>query len=193
MNAIETPQYPGKTCNARLGQSSIVAIMPPRKKQVQSVSGSSNETAIASFPVPPTMVPTKQDDGHRTPERSPAKKALGITQAQKQALMGNLQLESMRRLTSTPKDKLTDASRSHRKGAQAEGAVCATGTELAITLGDARQQNPASAEKTQHPRAYRRACDEEQPKACSTVDCSTKASRKRGATVGEEESEADKV
>ena len=70
--------------------------MPPRKKQVQAMSALSNGTAIASFPVPPTMVPTKQDDEHHTPERSPAKKNMGITQAQKQALLDNLQLESMR-------------------------------------------------------------------------------------------------
>ncbi|KAK5127033.1 hypothetical protein LTR85_008392 [Meristemomyces frigidus] len=40
------------------------------------------------------MVPTKSDDERaHTPERSPAKKAAGITQAQKQALVDNLQLE----------------------------------------------------------------------------------------------------
>jgi hypothetical protein len=71
--------------------------MPPRKqKQIASASAStSSSELIPSFPVPSAMLPTKtgEEDTH-TPERSPAKRgAMTITEAQKQALMDNLQLE----------------------------------------------------------------------------------------------------
>jgi hypothetical protein len=71
--------------------------MPPRKqKQIASASASaSSNELIPSFPAPPAMLPTKtgEEDTH-TPERSPAKRgAMTITEAQKQALMDNLQLE----------------------------------------------------------------------------------------------------
>ena len=65
--------------------------MPPRKqKQVASASAStsSNENMIA-------VVPTKTgEEQTHTPQRSPEKRSVfGITEAQKQALMDNLQLE----------------------------------------------------------------------------------------------------
>ena len=71
--------------------------MPPRKqKQIASASASiSSNELIPSFPVPSAMLPTKtgEEETH-TPERSPAKRgAMTITEAQKQALMDNLQLE----------------------------------------------------------------------------------------------------
>ena len=65
--------------------------MPPRKqKQIASASAStsSNENMTA-------VVPTKtgEEETH-TPQRSPEKcSVFGITEAQKQALMDNLQLE----------------------------------------------------------------------------------------------------
>ena len=65
--------------------------MPPRKqKQIASASAStsSNDNTTA-------VVPTKtgEEETH-TPQRSPEKRSVfGITEAQKQALMDNLQLE----------------------------------------------------------------------------------------------------
>jgi hypothetical protein len=71
--------------------------MPPRKqKQIASASAStSSNELIPAFPVPSAMLPTKTgDEDTHTPERSPAKRgATMITEAQKQALMDNLQLE----------------------------------------------------------------------------------------------------
>jgi hypothetical protein len=68
--------------------------MPPRK-QKQIASASASNDLIPSFPVPSAMLPTKTgDEDTHTPERSPAKRgAMTITEAQKQALMDNLQLE----------------------------------------------------------------------------------------------------
>ncbi|KAK4540831.1 hypothetical protein LTR36_008908 [Oleoguttula mirabilis] len=62
-------------------------------KRAKTTRASPTE-AIPSLPPPPsTMVPTHGDEEAHTPERSPAKRAAGITQAQKQALVDNLQLE----------------------------------------------------------------------------------------------------
>jgi hypothetical protein len=71
--------------------------MPPRKqKQLASASASvsSNEN-LPIMAAPSAMVPTKTgEEQTHTPQRSPEKRsALGITEAQKQALMDNLQLE----------------------------------------------------------------------------------------------------
>ena len=65
--------------------------MPP--KRVKTARTSTSHDAILA---PPTMnmVATKMDEQAHTPERSPAKGAAGITQAQKQVLIDNLQLES---------------------------------------------------------------------------------------------------
>ncbi|KAM0715181.1 hypothetical protein Q7P37_009646 [Cladosporium fusiforme] len=72
--------------------------MPPRKqKQAASANASTSHTEnIPSLPAPEgTMVLTKTgDEETHTPERSPAKRGpMTITEAQKQALMDNLQLE----------------------------------------------------------------------------------------------------
>lgn len=68
--------------------------MPPRK-QKQIASASASVSSNENMPTSHAMVPTKT--GHEqthTPERSPEKRSvLGITEAQKQALMDNLQLE----------------------------------------------------------------------------------------------------
>lgn len=71
--------------------------MPPRKQKQTAfadASTSSNEN-MPSFPAPPTMVLTRTgDEETHTPRRSPEKRgAATITEAQKQALMDNLQLE----------------------------------------------------------------------------------------------------
>lgn len=63
--------------------------MPP--KRAKKNASNASEDAIPSFPAPTTT--TQQDEAH-TPEQSPRKQTVGITQAQKQALMDNLQLES---------------------------------------------------------------------------------------------------
>ena len=65
--------------------------MAPKRAKTARAS-TSNDAVL----VPPTvtMVATKVDEHTHTPERSPAKRAAGITQAQKQALIDNLQLES---------------------------------------------------------------------------------------------------
>jgi hypothetical protein len=74
--------------------------MPPRKqKQLASASAStsSNEN-MTTYPAPSAVVPTKTgEEQTHTPQRSPEKRSvLGITEAQKQALMDNLQLEGKR-------------------------------------------------------------------------------------------------
>ncbi|KAF2773230.1 hypothetical protein EJ03DRAFT_347757 [Teratosphaeria nubilosa] len=66
--------------------------MPPKKQQAPLAS------PFAEQRIPSTRslatVPIQTDDDAHTPEqRSPAKRAAGITQAQKQALIDNLQLE----------------------------------------------------------------------------------------------------
>ena len=71
-------------------------------KRAKTTRASTFNDAIPSYPALPTMmttIATKVDDEHttpnnNTPERNPAKRAAGITQAQKQALIDNLQLES---------------------------------------------------------------------------------------------------
>lgn len=73
-------------------------MMPPRK-QKQAVSASASVASndnIPAFPAPPTLALAKtEDEQTHTPERSPEKRsAMTITEAQKQALMDNLQLES---------------------------------------------------------------------------------------------------
>jgi hypothetical protein len=72
-------------------------IMPPRKqKQLTSASASvSSDENMQIMAAPSAMVPTKTgEEQTHTPQRSPEKRsALGITEAQKQALMDNLQLE----------------------------------------------------------------------------------------------------
>jgi hypothetical protein len=73
--------------------------MPPRKqKQFASASASvSSDENMQIMVAPSAMVPTKTgEEQTHTPQRSPEKRsALGITEAQKQALMDNLQLEGM--------------------------------------------------------------------------------------------------
>lgn len=70
--------------------------MPPRKQKQAAFTNASTEN-IPSLPANETaMVLTKtgEEETH-TPERSPAKRGpMTITEAQKQALMDNLQLES---------------------------------------------------------------------------------------------------
>ena len=86
--------------------------MPPRKqKQLASASAStsSNEN-MDTHPAPTAVVPTKTgDEQTHTPQRSPEKRSVfGITEAQKQALMDNLQLEGemmFRKRHRVPKEK----------------------------------------------------------------------------------------
>lgn len=68
--------------------------MPPRK-QKQPASNNASISSDENMATSHAMVPTKTgNEQTHTPERSPAKRdVLGITEAQKQALMDNLQLE----------------------------------------------------------------------------------------------------
>ncbi|PBP26213.1 hypothetical protein BUE80_DR002789 [Diplocarpon rosae] len=69
---------------------------PTRSKKPKSTESTSS-VDIQTFPVPPQMIPAKTCSPARTPtSRSPIKKPtqkMGITMAQKQALIDNLQLE----------------------------------------------------------------------------------------------------
>lgn len=90
------PQLPlPKTPNPNtIPQSRDMA--PTRSKKPKSTE-STGSVDIQKFPVPPQMIPTKTRSPARTPpnNRSPIKKQkMGITLAQKQALIDNLQLES---------------------------------------------------------------------------------------------------
>jgi hypothetical protein len=70
---------------------------PTRSKKQRKSTESAASVDIQSFPAPPQMVPTKTRSPVTTPSnsRSPIKKTkMGITAAQRQALIDNLQLES---------------------------------------------------------------------------------------------------
>lgn len=71
--------------------------MPPKKAKKNASTASDD-----AIPPPPAIQTTPPEEAH-TPEQSPRKQAIGITQAQKQALIDNLQLESMK----TPFNDLT--------------------------------------------------------------------------------------
>lgn len=71
---------------------------PTRSKKQRKSTESASSVDVQSFPAPPQMVPTKTRSPVSTPSnsRSPIKKMkVGITVAQRQALIDNLQLESM--------------------------------------------------------------------------------------------------
>jgi len=71
--------------------------MAPTRQKKRKSTDSTTSVDIQSFPVPPQLVPAKMQNHTRTPTgRSPIRKqAMGITIGQKQALIDNLQLESM--------------------------------------------------------------------------------------------------
>jgi len=71
--------------------------MAPTRQKKRKSTESTTSVDIQSFPAPPQLVPTKMQSPTRTPtSRSPIRKqAMGITIGQKQALIDNLQLESM--------------------------------------------------------------------------------------------------
>ncbi|KAG9232675.1 Borealin N terminal-domain-containing protein [Amylocarpus encephaloides] len=68
---------------------------PTRTKKRKSTESTTSSVDMQSFPAPPQMVPTKTRNPVRSPSnRSPIKKSKpGITMAQKQRLIENLQLE----------------------------------------------------------------------------------------------------
>ncbi|KUJ11359.1 uncharacterized protein LY89DRAFT_786968 [Mollisia scopiformis] len=69
---------------------------PTRSKKQRKSTESAGSVDIQSFPAPPQMVPTKMRSPATTPpnNRSPIRKPkMGITAAQRQALIDNLQLE----------------------------------------------------------------------------------------------------
>ena len=96
--------------------------MPPRKSK-QRLSATSKISVVTS-PKPTVM------ERVRTPDRSPIKKRLQITQRQKQALVDNLQLEGERNNPSFKKEPNTNF-RSHRARQEASGTIRIAGTELA--------------------------------------------------------------
>ncbi|KAH6723613.1 Borealin N terminal-domain-containing protein [Leptodontidium sp. 2 PMI_412] len=69
--------------------------MAPTRSKKRKSTESTTSIDVQNFPAPPQMVPTKTRSPARTPtNRSPIKKQkMGITLAQKQALIDNLQLE----------------------------------------------------------------------------------------------------
>ncbi|KAK0103219.1 hypothetical protein ONS95_005253 [Cadophora gregata] len=69
--------------------------MAPTRSKKRKSTESTSSVDVQSFPAPPQMIPTKTHSPTRTPtNRSPIKKQkMGITLAQKQALIDNLQLE----------------------------------------------------------------------------------------------------
>jgi hypothetical protein len=69
-------------------------IMPSRKQKQPASASASNENMLA-LPETCAIVPTKTgEEQTHTPQRSPEKRSVfGITEAQKRALMDNLQLE----------------------------------------------------------------------------------------------------
>lgn len=69
---------------------------PTRSKKQRKSTESAGSVDIQNFPAPPQMVPTKTRSPATTPSnnRSPIRKTkMGITAAQRQALIDNLQLE----------------------------------------------------------------------------------------------------
>ena len=69
--------------------------MAPTRTQKQNTSASSEDIAIPTFPAVPTNARTIVETGTSTPDGNVVKSSVGITRAQKQALVDNLQLESM--------------------------------------------------------------------------------------------------
>ncbi|PVH78920.1 hypothetical protein DL98DRAFT_516416 [Cadophora sp. DSE1049] len=69
--------------------------MAPTRSKKRKSTESTSSVDVQNFPAPPQMIPTKTRSPARTPpNRSPIKKQkMGITLAQKQALIDNLQLE----------------------------------------------------------------------------------------------------
>lgn len=80
--------------------------MPPVKgKRVSSSRSKANP--VAAVEAAPSFLPTKSGTPMRSPVRSPTKRQGMITQAQKQALIDNLQLEGMYDLRDPVADDLT--------------------------------------------------------------------------------------
>jgi hypothetical protein len=71
--------------------------MAPTRQKKRKSTESTTSLDVQSFPAPPQLLPTKEKTPARTPtNRSPIRKStMGITLGQKQALIDNLQLESM--------------------------------------------------------------------------------------------------
>jgi len=94
--AITFPQLPSTNCTINI-QKPFPLIMAPTRPKKRNSSDSSTSVDVQSFPAPPHLIPTKMQSPTRTPTgRSPIRKqAMGITIGQKQALIDNLQLESM--------------------------------------------------------------------------------------------------
>ncbi|KAL2070984.1 hypothetical protein VTL71DRAFT_14010 [Oculimacula yallundae] len=69
--------------------------MAPTRSKKRKSTESTSSVDVQNFPAPPQMIPTKTRSPNRTPtNKSPIKKQkMGITMAQKQALIDNLQLE----------------------------------------------------------------------------------------------------
>jgi hypothetical protein len=76
--------------------SHVLDMAPTRSKKRKSTESTSS-VEVQGFPAPPQIVAAKTRSPARTPpSRSPIKKVrMGITVGQKQALIDNLQLESM--------------------------------------------------------------------------------------------------
>ena len=71
--------------------------MAPTRSKKRKSTESTSSVDVQNFPAPPQLIPTKTRSPARTPTfRSPIKKStMGITLGQKQALIDNLQLESI--------------------------------------------------------------------------------------------------
>lgn len=72
------------------------ANMAPTRSKKRNSTESTSSVDVQKFPAPPQMIPTKTRSPARTPtNKSPVKQQkMGVTLAQKQALIDNLQLES---------------------------------------------------------------------------------------------------
>lgn len=173
--------------------------MPPKRAKATRASPPSNEPT-PHFPPPSTNIPIQADDEQRTPERSPAKRAAGgISQAQKQALIDNLQLESKHESLAfsfgrTP--RLTRAS-SHRTRAQTPSAVCSTGPRAEDATGDAGQSHPTGVEAEEYAGVDGGACgegDADRGAACAGEECyRSPSSSSSGEGAGAEELEEAEV
>lgn len=99
--AIEERTYTSKSIALHLlrttkSHPSHTSMPPAKQKQTAIASASTHNQNIPTLnPTESAMIPTKTGEEEKhTPERSPAKRGpMTITEAQKQALMDNLQLE----------------------------------------------------------------------------------------------------
>lgn len=123
---------------------------PTRSKKRKSTELQSS-VDVSSFPVPQAHITTMEtrDPAGTPPGRSPARKvSKGITMNQKQALIDNLQLESIYYISpKVERNELTRSASSHRAISEAARAIFNASSRPSHTHRDPSEQNSNNIEK----------------------------------------------